>query len=445
MNASSKRTHPWRRWILGSMSASLLLTLGANANEPRTLPAVTAPAGAPTASCPALGLADCVNIALEKQPALAAQRASVAAAYTQQRALQELRTPVLLARDLPIRRKQACLGISIAEAGLSQTQWEVVYSVKRTYLAALYARSQQAVADDLVDSLKFYRERVKEAVDKGTSREWSQATVDKITVYLGQAESKQAEAARGFERAMAALREAMGVGPEFCQTILAQDQPAIEVELAHDYVVNLALSRRGELVQASQALEVVNLEVDAQGKTCLPTARTFAAGTDIHARPIPQGTMNGEYRPAAVGIEMPTLMAGSKANRMQRAQDLSGRAAAVVDKTHNLIALEAEDVLLRWQEAKRKVSQTREAAEAARRLVKSTRERIQSGLNVKIEDDLTNEVISAQARAGYNEARYQQGLALAALERVTAGGIPANFTTVGTVPATGGDAPRNQP
>ena len=102
---------------------------------------------------------------------------------------------------------------------------------------------------------------------------------------------------------------------------------------------------------------------------------------------------------------------------------VSARATAVVEKTRNLIALEAEDVYLRWQEALRQVTQSRETTEAAARLAKNTREDFRGDQRVKIEDVLTNEVLASQARSTYNEARFHLAIALAALERVTAGGF----------------------
>ena len=175
-----------------------------------------------------------------------------------------------------------------------------------------------------------------------------------------------------------------------------------------------ALARRGEIVQALTASEVTRLEIDAQSKSHMPTVRTFAAVADIHARPIPQGVQNTEYRPGAVGLDMPSTLVGHRSLRVERARDFSARADAVVDKTRNLITLEAEDGYLKWAEATRKVAQTREAAEAGTRLAKHTREDFRSGQKVKIEDLLTNEVIVGQARAAYNEARFQLLLALAA-------------------------------
>ena len=62
-----------------------------------------------------------------------------------------------------------------------------------------------------------------------------------------------------------------------------------------------------------------------------------------------------------------------------------------------------------------------------RRLAANTREDFRSDQKVKIEDVLTNEVLAGQARSSANEALYQNVLALAALERVTAGGFPSGL------------------
>jgi outer membrane protein TolC len=372
-------------------------------------------------------LADCIRIGLEQQPALAAHRASLAAAETGRQALERMHLAGLLARDLPVRKQQAALGVTIASAGLHQAEWETRYAVTRTYLSVLYAREQQKVADDVVSNLQFYHDRVSELVKKGESREWTTSTVDKIAIYLKLAETRRAEASRGAERALAALREAMGVGPHCVLQLADTRLPDVRTTLARDQVICEAVARRGEMIQALSASEVTRLEIDAQGKSHMPTVRTFAAVSDIHARPIPQGVQNTEYRPGAVGLDMPGTLAGHRSSRVERARDLSARADAVVEKTRNLVTLEAEDAYLKWVEADRKVAQTREGAEAGIRLAKHTREDFRSGQKVKIEDLLTNEVLVGQVLAAHNEARYQYALALAALERITAGGIQAGF------------------
>src|SRR5207253_2887531 len=78
----------------------------------------------------------------------------------------------------------------------------------------------------------------------------------------------QSEAAIGIERANAALREAIGIGRD-CLLVVAQaarlPDPVPNFDL-HE-LVTLALDRRGEMVQASSAEQVTNLEIYAQGRS----------------------------------------------------------------------------------------------------------------------------------------------------------------------------------
>ena len=68
---------------------------------------------------------------MSRQPALAAARASLAAAESGKRGLDSLGLfGNILAPDLHIRKQQACLGISINAAGLQQAEWETRYAVE---------------------------------------------------------------------------------------------------------------------------------------------------------------------------------------------------------------------------------------------------------------------------------------------------------------------------
>jgi outer membrane protein TolC len=381
---------------------------------------------------PVLDLAACVRIAFERQPTLTAHRASMAAADVQYRGLDSLRMPTFIVRSLPVRRKQASLGMAIAEAGLTQAEWETVYAVTRTYYGALFARQQEKVVGGLEERLRFYQERVRAAVKGGSgSREWSDETVDKITIYLRLAETRHAEASRGVQRAIAGLREAMGVGPDPCVLrILGGPLPEPTVSVCRGEIIALAVGRRGEVAQSAVLAEITGLEADAQAKTCGPTAKTFASVVDLHSKPIPPGMANTDYRPGALGPDMPPLLAGPKWARVERAHDLGARADAVAAKTRNLIALEAEDAYLKWDEAAQKIAEARDAAEAGDRLSKKTMEAFLEGQRTRIEDILTSEALAAQARSTYNEALYQHLVALAGLQRVTAGGFDPGLVAV---------------
>ena len=395
-------------------------------SEPAALPAVSSGAVVTPVQVPTLGLQECLQIAFDRQPALAASRASLAAAQDGYRGVANLRVPTFLARDLPIRRRQACLGVSAAAAAVDQSERETIYAVTRTYFSILYAREQQRIAVDVADHLRATLSTAISQLKAGT-REATEAGVDKTTVYLRLAESRQAEAARGIQQATAALKEAIGFGPETSLQVPDERLPDPKLTINKDEIVALATARRGELAQAGLFSNITSLEVCAQSKSMHPQFRTFAAAADIHSRIIPQGDNGTDYRPGAIPPEMPTTLVGSRDERMTHARALCARADAVGEKTRNLIALEAEDAYYRWEEAATRIAQTREAAEKGSKLADSTRKDYTGGQNIKVEDVLTNEVLSAQARSQYVDALHRQVLALAALERITAGGFSAGL------------------
>jgi outer membrane protein TolC len=388
---------------------------------------VAPPARAQQPAAP-LTLEDCVRIGLAQQPALNAARASLAAAVDQQRALDNLRLASLISRELPVRKQQAALGVTIAAAGVEQAEWETIYAVTRNYFAVIYAMKQEQVVNDVLAKLGANREAAGKlllAAKEDPDIKVDKIDVDKLDVYLTQYRLKLHEAQKGVELARAALREAMGV-PGDCPLQLAlTDLPPLGEALDRCQLVQLALARRGELVQATNAARVTELEVDAQGTSFKPTFRTFAAVSDIHARQIPQGISNREYRPGAVGLDMPTTLAGHRHDRMQRARDFSARASAVVDKTTNLITLETEAAFLKWSEAAESVRGLEQSVARARGIADAVDAR------ANLRKSFGEEVIRARTlqesvQSQYNEALYLHALALAGLERVTAGGfVPA--------------------
>src|SRR5207247_607981 len=86
--------------VFGGLALGVALAAGLRAVAGDT-PASTPPPSA-TAAGPALALADCLRIAIDQQPALAAQRASLAAAIEGHRGLERLLVPSFIARELPI-------------------------------------------------------------------------------------------------------------------------------------------------------------------------------------------------------------------------------------------------------------------------------------------------------------------------------------------------------
>ena len=102
-------------------------------------------------------------------------------------------------------------------------------------------------------------------------------------------------------------------------------------------------------------------------------------------------------------------------------------------KRQPVFALEVEDAYLKWREAANRVTALESAPDRASKLADTTMNRFAEGGKVPAEDVVRSSLVSSQAQASYNEALYQYALGLAALERVTAGGVDAGL--VGETPA----------
>jgi outer membrane protein TolC len=400
------------------------------AEPPRASLPVSAPAAV---SAPMqLGLAGCVQMALERHPKIAAERASLAAAQGVEHSLSRLRAPVLLVPELPIRRHQAALGTQSAAAALDQVQRDTVYAVTRTYVTVLFAREQERVARRVVDRLSATHEAAAGAL-KGQSRDVTSADVNRTQVYLRLARMRQIEAEEGVKRALAALKEAIGLGPDCHIEVPDEKLPTPTCAPARDTIIALALARRGEIVQVSTLAQVTALETDAQAKTHRRRMETFAASSDIHGREVPGTIRNKEYRPGGLPPSMPAMLPGRRCDRVSLAQSHAARAEAVVETTRNLVALEAEDAFLRWEESTRQAEEASAAVKAGDKLADDLDKDFRAMLKVRVEDVVNARVLAAQAQAQLNESKYRQILALADLERVTAGGFCAGLT--GAAPA----------
>jgi outer membrane protein TolC len=409
-----------RVWI--SFIACLSLSTMVHAQvgtPPGAMPAVEAAPAQPYAS----SLDECIAMAMSRQPALAAARASLAAAESGKRGLDSLGFfGNIVAPDLHIRKQQACLGISINAAGLQQAEWETRYAVTRTYWSVQYAQQQRNVVDSVIDKLKNAYDKAERLVKAGDPNiKVTQIDVDTLKLNLEFAKAKRAEADVGMLKATAGLREAIGLGLSDPLAIPVQPLPTDVPNIDKNALIAYALANRGEITQAALTKDVTDLEIRAQHWSFNPTSKTFAAGSDIHAKQIPQGVANGEYRPGAFGPEMPPFLVGRRPERMQRASDFADRAQAVVDKTHNLIALEVEASYLKWLEAAEKIKNLRDTPDAAAKIAATVQGRFDGG-NVSGEELLRSQTMEDYARSQYTEALFNQVLALAALERSTAGG-----------------------
>jgi outer membrane protein TolC len=380
------------------------------------------------APIPALPIGECIKIAHERSPILKAVRASLDSAYASQQGVEKASRFInrLLSPDLKYRKEQAANGVMAAQAELMQAEHDLTFNIVRTYYTAVYAKHQQKIVDELVNQLQIYLKFVKEAVQEGSIRTITKTTEEIFVQNVAKALDRQTAASYGYRRALAALRHEMAVEDGFQFTLAEDSLPNIDAKIEYDVVVAHALSRRGEITLSQMGANVLALEIDAQGAVCfrlkLPTA---ASGADIHARFVPSGTREGEYRPDGLLPEYPTNMYGDRKSRVAKATALAMRGEAVVEKTRDLVKLEAINNFIKWEEATKRVVDWKIAAEAG----KSSIDRVRKDSNNKPTDEkiLQLEALVTESRASYNDAVYQQLMALAGIERATAGGIKVNY------------------
>jgi hypothetical protein len=413
-----------RRWSFFHLSIPVALLTALTCAISGQQPANKQPEVLQAAPTMAMGLPECLQLAFQRQPRIAVQQASLAAAEDGARSVENLKVPVILSPELPVRRRQACLGIQAAAAGLDQVQRETTYGVTRTFVTVIFARDQERVARSIVERLTATRDAAKQQLDAG-ARDVSASDVNRATSYVRLAQAKSTQASVGVQRALAALKEAIGLSQDDPLNVPAGSLVEPKARPNRDEIIASALTRRGEIIRSSVFEQVTCLEVEAQGSNHHKRVETFAAGSDIHSVEVPQGMHNTEYRPGGVPPEMPTLLVGERADRVKHAESLHARAVAALETTRGLIALEAQDAFLRWREAAREVEQTREAADTADRLAEDVNKDFTSGLKVKVEDVVNARVLAATARSQYNEYLYREILALVDLERISAGAFTA--------------------
>lgn len=386
-------------------------------------------AGSPgglTAEPAALTLADCLALGRASQPSIKAAQDSLAGAESAQRGLHEIRIGSRISKELPIRKQQSALAVGAAAANMAQVIRDVDCSVARMYYSVLYARDQQKAGLAIVTRLKATVANGKTLLGKeGAPEDLTPISIGKAEAVLAQVEGRLQEANRGLQRAIAGLREAMGVGPDFAFSVAEGKLPEPMLGVEKDAIIRLALAGRGEIQQADNAVCITRLEVQAQGTSRFVKRPTSAAGGDMHARPVPTGSFGDDYKPGAIGLDFPTLFVGPRDTRMQRACELSGRADAVAAKARILIALEAEDAFLKWEEAVAKITQYRKSIAETEELAKRATVALETGGTKSYRDVLEIVVLGAQLQVALNEALYNHAVALTEFERVTAGAFAA--------------------
>ena len=107
---------------------------------------------------------------------------------------------------------------------------------------------------------------------------------------------------------------------------------------------------------------------------------------------------------------------------------ITGVIDVLLEKTRDLVQLEAVNAFLNWQAASKKVELAKTRFESGKKMVQLSRDNAQ---NIKKHDVLIlNEALAAESQAEYLETVFEQLKALTSLERVTAGGVKPAFPSL---------------
>ena len=445
----SKRTSRPLGWTAGLLTLGVVTLASVRADD---APVVAAPAAVPfrvptvvksrilpEKEGPVYNLDSLRATALANNPAIAVARASYASAVAGRQGVDNLRVPTFLQPDLPYRRKQACLGVQAAEAGVRHAELQTVFGVQFAYVSYLFAREQDLVARDasgkLGDLSKSVRTAVGDKKIKTDLKESDALLLEGVQIF---ATGKLNETAAGSQRALSALRQAVGVTCDVPLNLKHQRLIEVSPVLDRQHLVALALANRPELAQTSLVAQVTDLEVQAQRSRRSLNVRTFASGADLHALPLPAGQYDVEYRPGAVGPEMPPFLSGKKADRVNRAAALASRACSVNESARGLFTLEVEQAFFRYEDALAKIGSLTRAAAKLRPTVETTLKKLtDSGFGEEskaaLDDLLKFTQVYSMMRVQANEARYQALIALITLERATGAAFRADLSNANEV------------
>ena len=264
-----------------------------------------------------LGLDECIAIAMDKQPAILAARATLAASYDKKAALDNIGLiPTLVTPEMSIRKQQCNLGIEQAEALVLKAQHETRQAVTYSYLMGVYAKQQYRELLEIIDNTKLLRRGAEVKAEKFPGQ------VELVDIALAASQSRLSDAENGILQAIGALREAMGTSDPVVP--LHEHLPrALNNIATREEAVGMALSSRPEMRQAELGQIAFGMEVSAQEKNRFSRRlATLASATDIHAILVPPGEFVENYRPGALIPEMPVFIAGRKQDRVNQANDL---------------------------------------------------------------------------------------------------------------------------
>ena len=220
---------------------------------------------------PPLTLGECLAIAREHQPTIRAALHSQRAAELGYQSVMNLRPfTELFSPDIPVRREQARRGLAVSAAEIQLAIQENTQDVTFLYFSYVYARQSEQTASDVIEQMEAYYQVAENIVKLGVRE--PKLKINQFTLYalqnlIGEVKQLRVKAETGRRLALTALKDAMGVDPNYEFEPVTKELPLmLDGTVTKEQVIADALARRPELAQAAAGVDVFRLEVCAQEK-----------------------------------------------------------------------------------------------------------------------------------------------------------------------------------
>ena len=382
----------------------------------------------------ALTLGECLAIAREQQPTIRAALLSYQASEAGYAALGNLGTvPELVTPDLPIRKRQAERGLTLAAAEVQKALQETTQDVTVLYYSYVYARQQEQTAADISEQLQIYYDIAEGIVKSGARQPGSK--LDQFSLYALAKRHRRGPGAEAQGRDGPQARPRSPAGRDGRRHGVRLPAPAAKElplmmggTVTKEQVVAEATARRPELAQAAAGVDAFRLEVCAQA-----AVKVQPAGADARQRQRPARQAGADGRPQrrvqAGGARPGDARHARRPHRGPRPEGdfalepAAGRAL----RPHGEPRPPRSGQGLPRPGTRRPSGS--KAAKAKFERGKMLLEQSRAAAIARQDPELlvTNEALAGRAQSEYVEAVYEHIKTLAALERITAGGVTTQF------------------
>lgn len=313
-------------------------------------------------------------------------------------------------------------GVKVAENEKLQKTNEVIYEVKKYYHSYLLARTLKKVVEDMKKILDEAIEKAQKLYEEGNG-EVKKSDLEKLKVYLGEAEKYLHESEKGVLMARLALMQKMGMSENKDFEIEESKLNRISYELRDvDYYIELAFKKRPEWNMLKTGIKAKEFLLEAEKADRYPVF--FLGGSAVYSKawvvkdqknPWLNDEFNNFYGGVAVGAKFDfapkTLNAKIEAKK------------AEVDKLYEKekfardgIILQVKNSYYTAKEAYENITSARKAMDAADKWVIAAG--ITYGLGTgDVKDALEGLAAKAKTQKDYYQAIFDYNMAVAELEK----------------------------